>query len=187
MTATVTPDAPSPATAARRRRSVLIAVGGLSVGFLMLSATPEQLAAPSPTLSGAHAVGVADGGPGLPLLGWSTTGGDLRVGHFLGMHALQALPLLAIALASPLGRGLSEPTRLRVVLLAATAYAGLVLLTVWQALRGQPLVAPDVATLAALAALVAVTGAGAVLIVRSHRAGHRAHRPTATPTHQLAL
>jgi hypothetical protein len=147
---------------------------GLGLSLLgMLAAVPMVLPGQAPDIegiAGAHSVGVVDGGPGLPLVGWSTIGGDLRIGHFVGLHALQALPLLAILL-SRLGTRLAEGTRVRLLVVAGGAYAVLIMLLTWQALRGQPLLRPDALTLGAVAALVAVTAAAtAAVIVRGRRA-----------------
>jgi hypothetical protein len=128
------------------RLGLLVGLVGLATGFVMAAL-------------GGHAVGVADGGPGLPLLGWSTEGGDLRVSHFIGMHALQALPLLAALTAA---RSLDVTGRRRIVFGVAAGYLGVVLLTMWQALRAQPLLAPDGLTLGTLAVIAAGTVAVAV-------------------------
>ncbi len=112
-----------------------------------------------------HSVGVADGGPGLPLVGWSTTGGDLRIGHFVGLHALQALPLLALVL----GGRLDQLTRIRLLVIGGVAYGILTVLLTWQALRGQPLLQPDALTLTAWFALAAATTAATVVVVARRR------------------
>ncbi len=150
------------------RLSLVLTLVGMALGMLMVRTTPEQAAAfeagLAPALVGAHSVGVPDGGAGLPFLGWSTEGGDLRVVHFVGLHALQALPLAAL-LINRFGSGLKTARRTALVWIASAAYGGLMWLLTWQALRGQPLLAPDALTLAALGALlVATTLAGAVAV-----------------------
>jgi hypothetical protein len=69
------------------------------------------------------------------LLGWSRTGGDLRVAHFFALHALQAVPLLGwIATRVAADRAKAA------VLLGATLYAGWITFTFVWALAGRPLV-----------------------------------------------
>ncbi|MDS0135224.1 MULTISPECIES: hypothetical protein [unclassified Amycolatopsis] len=155
------------------RAGAALSLVGITLGQLMTSPTAQQLAqwrtGGQPSMVGGHTVGLEDGGPGLPILGWSTVGGDLRIPHFVGMHALQALPLLAIALvalASRFPRLRDDVVRARLVLLGAAGYAGLIALVTWQALRAQSIVHPDAATLGAFALLVAAVGLGSWATVR---------------------
>ena len=46
-----------------------------------------------------HTIGAPDGGPGLPVVNWSTQYGDLRVAHFIGIHSLQVIPLFGYYIA----------------------------------------------------------------------------------------
>jgi hypothetical protein len=65
---------------------------------LMLGAVLGTLTAGYMSSQTGHAVGGAVGdASGLPFFRWSTTGGDLRVAHFVGLHAMQAVPLAALS------------------------------------------------------------------------------------------
>ena len=119
---------------------------------------------------GGHTVGGPDGGPGLPITDWSTLHGDLRIGHFVGLHALQALPILAFLLARL--PALAARTRTRLLTVAASGWLGLLLIVTWQALRGQALLSPDAATLVAAGALALGVLLATVLVLRG-RAGGR--------------
>ncbi|WP_158088541.1 hypothetical protein [Thermoactinospora rubra] len=156
-------------TASAIRLGLVIGTAGLLLGALMFIPWPGRPVFGD--FAGAHSVGVPDGGPGLPLLGWSTTGGDLRIPHFVGMHALQLFPLLAIGLAAAARRlpALApQEVRLRLIRIAGFAYAGLLALVTWQAMRGQPLIRPDGLTLAALGLLTVLTlGAALAVVARS--------------------
>ncbi len=166
---------PQAAFAWSRRLGVLVSGVGMGVAFFMTRPTPQQLAAEQAggvlTVSGAHSVGVADGGRGLPIVGWSTEGGDLRVAHFVGLHAMQVLPAWGWIVTRRGARRLGPGAQLALVWLAGLGYLGLVLLLTWQALRGQSLVAPDSATLGAAGALLAVVAGGAVAVLATSRRG----------------
>jgi hypothetical protein len=134
------------------RLGLVISFLGLGVGFLMTQPKPGQ-ALDGGTL-GSHTIGAADGGSYMALTGWSTEHGDLRVGHFVGMHALQVLPLLIALL------GTRANTKLAWVL--SGSFLGIFLLVTWQALRGQSLIQPDSTTLLALAGIIVATALGVV-------------------------
>ncbi|MCT9930529.1 hypothetical protein N5079_09900 [Planotetraspora sp. A-T 1434] len=156
-------------TTSALRLGLVLCVMGMAEAYLMVGSTSN-----AGGISGAHSVGVPDGGPGLPLLGWSTTGGDLRVAHFVGLHAMQAVPLLLVGL-----RALSvrlpvlgdEGVRLGLVRVAGAGFGAMIVLLTWQALKGQPLIYPDSTTVAAFTALVAVVAltASAVIVAGARR------------------
>lgn len=84
----------------------------------------------------AHTVGASDGGPGLPVVNWSTIAGDLRIAHFFGLHSFQAIPIFAYMLnrfrfASPM---------IGTAAFAFLYFAAFTLLFV-QALLGRPFIA----------------------------------------------
>jgi hypothetical protein len=87
---------------------------------------------------GQSVVGVAPGGPGLPLLNWSTAGGDFRVAHFLGIHALQVLPIVAWLIDRL--RALPSQAKPIAVVAVSAGYSTVMGFVFIQAVNGVPLV-----------------------------------------------
>lgn len=77
-----------------------------------------------------HSVGALNDNSNWFIIGWSKTVGDLRVSHFIGMHALQVLPILSYYVL--------KNTKLTIGL--SVVYGLLALLTLIQALKGRPLI-----------------------------------------------
>jgi hypothetical protein len=150
-----------------------LATAGMAIAFYLVGANSdhEQVvdAYGHPvTLAGSHGIGVEPGGPGMPLTNWSTVGGDLRIPHFVGLHAIHAL-LIAVLVLNLLARRVGwlrpERVRARLVGVAAFAYTGLMTTVTVQAFRGQSLVHPDGRTLSMLGGfmLVSLVAFGAVV------------------------
>lgn len=109
------------------RQSLVIFLAGNAIGGYMLA-------------RGSHTVDATDGGPGLPFLNWSTIGGDLRIAHFIAIHAIQIVPLFAYILSqmAPIPTVKQRRFAIGVVaLVVAIAVGG----TFVQAALGHPLLA----------------------------------------------
>jgi hypothetical protein len=107
------------------RYSIVIFLVGNAVGGYMLA-------------RGSHTVGASDSAPGLPFLNWSTIGGDLRIAHFIAIHAIQIVPLFAYVL-SQMSRVPTVKQRRLAVAVVAIAVAVAVGGTFVQAALGRPL------------------------------------------------
>jgi hypothetical protein len=172
------------------RAGIGLAVVGMGVAFGIAGAgarrTVEDAYGNPVTLGGAHGVGVPDGG-GMPITNWSAVGGDLRVPHFIGLHAVQVFVLAVLvlaALATRVSLLRSERVRAQLTGVVILGYTGLFVLTTWQALRGQSLIRPDAATWTAAAA----TLAGTLLLAAGTVAAARRRvvpRPDAAVTEEL--
>jgi hypothetical protein len=153
---------------------MVLALIGTGSGGLMAVPNSQQLANAHATgrlpIAGAHTVGAPDGGRGLPVTGWSVDHGDLRIAHFLGMHGLQVLPLLAWWIARRRAFA-SVRTQRNLIFAAATSYLALFGLVLWQAFRGQSIAQPDGLTLESFAVWLVGT-AVAVVVISSKQATH---------------
>jgi hypothetical protein len=165
------------------RLGMVLALAGTGSGGLMTIPTPQQLTEAHATdrlpIAGSHTVGAPDGGRGLPVTGWSADHGDLRVAHFLGMHGLQVLPLLAWWIA----RHRAPPaarTQRNLIFAIAASYLAFFLMVLAQAFRGQSIAHPDKLTLEGFALWLSATGV-AVIAIRGKQS--RPHNP-AQPVHQ---
>lgn len=106
---------------------VAAVVIGLLLTFLLGSGLGGYMSAQP-----GHSVGTEGGH--VPLFGWNRSGGDLRIAHFLGVHAEQAIPLLLFS-AGPS----SSSKRWIVLAIGVAAYVAATLIVFAQAVAGRAL------------------------------------------------
>ena len=105
---------------------------GLLLTFLLGTGFGAYLSAQQ---SGHWVGGIRSDAAGMPVVKWSRSGGDLRVAHFFGIHAMHFIPAFGLAL-----HGLRIPSMQSrsAIWIFAVLYAVFSSLTFWQALRGHP-------------------------------------------------
>lgn len=117
----------SDALATPRRHAV---IAGLVASFALTVVIAGQLSSMDSHWIG----GTRSDADGLPLLGWSRDGGDLRAAHFFALHAMQLVPLAAwLVWPRPPYRGARAG-----VALVALGYVAFVIVLYRQALNGEP-------------------------------------------------
>lgn len=110
---------------------------GLVLTFVLGTAYGAYLSAQA----GGHWVGgSATDAVGLPIVHWSRDGGDLRVAHFLGIHAVHAITLFAFSLVH-IARGMAPRTALVSVWAFCVAYTAFSAWAFFQAVQGRPFLA----------------------------------------------
>ncbi len=158
------------------RWGLFLTIVGLIPGVLMI--LPDRLQdviAPYRQFDG-HTVGYHQGGPGLPWLGWSTVAGDLRVAHFVGLHAIQVLPVVAYLISRSFPNLSSEGQRSLVWNFGFT-YLCFVGLLIWQALAGESAAAPGARTVLAGMTVAAVSVLWTISVLAAERSGVGQERP----------
>jgi hypothetical protein len=147
------------------RWGIGVFVAAAFLGNVMVRPTHEQRrqaeAAGRPGVWGSHFVGSTEGTTRTwPLTGWSRESGDLRVPHFVGMHAIQVL-LLLVFLAKRLGVSMDDARAARQMAVIGGLLGGTWLLTLGQAFAGRSLFEPG---LLQVGLWVALSGMAAVLL-----------------------
>jgi hypothetical protein len=150
-----------PVLGASLRWGAFLTVVGFIPGFMMLLPESLQHIFTNHVMLG-HNVGHSFAT--IPLTGWNAIGGDLRVAHFVGLHALQILPLVGY-LVTQLFTSLSILRQRLLIGVSGVAYFALIVLLTWQALRGESIAIPSAATLNFYFAIVVSTVTSALFVV----------------------
>ncbi len=139
------------------RWGIGVFVAAAFLGNVMARPTHEQQrqaeAAGRPGIWGSHFVGSTEGATRTwALTGWSRESGDLRVPHFIGMHAIQVL-LLLVFLAKRIGVSMDDARAARQMVVIGGLLGGIWLLTLGQAFAGRSLFEPGLFQVGLWAAL----------------------------------
>lgn len=111
-----------------QREFVASVVIGLVLSFLLGGGFGGYMAQQT-----GHSVGFIGGH--VPIFGWNRSGGDLRIVHFLGIHAQQVIPIIGMLVAV-----LPAKVRWPMLIGGSMAYVALAVAVFLQAIGGQPLI-----------------------------------------------